>query len=104
MSDKPFNQKELAKDQLKLAKGAAAPRDRRLPLKSVEFRAPVPVPGCSIRVKILESGKAISHSDTGAVCPQLFYDPELRVVMIGKHIVPFDGEMVLYAIRAKAAK
>lgn len=40
----------------------------------------------------------------GAKAPQLFLDPELRVICIGDVLIPFDGSMVESVVRARAAK
>jgi hypothetical protein len=79
-----------------------APRDRRLPLSEIQFLTPQAVPGCPHRARRLVSGETIPQSQTQ--CPQLFFDPELRLLSVGDHLIPVDGGTVDYFVRAKAAK
>lgn len=88
-----------------------APRERRLPLSSVEFRIPVTVPGIPAKVQRAVSGAPFPdhlHLDPSTaatmLCPQLYLDPELRAVVIGEALIPFDGAMVVSITRARAAK
>lgn len=77
-----------------------APRDRKLPLKSVDFNKPEPIEGCPLAVRHYESGKQVDK-EHDAVCPKLFLDPELQVVLIGERHFPMH--LVHFYVRAKAA-
>lgn len=78
-----------------------APRDRRLPLASIVFKLPKEVPGCTLSVRRLAAGEKIPQTDF--VCPPLFFDPELRLLMVGEYLIPVDGGDVSHFTRATAA-
>jgi hypothetical protein len=75
------------------------PRDRILPLSSVEFVKPVSIPGAPYPVKKVVRGE--KFPDSSVDCPRLFIDPELQAIVIeGKH---FPMHLVAQYELAKAA-
>jgi len=77
-------------------------RDRRRPLAFVQFRIPIEVEGVDLAVSRLEPGQPIAIS--GVVCPNVFFDPDLRTIVIGDSHYPMDGGLVRRMSFAKAAK
>lgn len=82
--------------------GSAPPSGRRIPLASVVFRFPIEAEKSIARVPRLTSGCSIA--DSTVVCPQMYLDTDLRVVIVGDKLYPFDGSIVEHVVRAKAAK
>lgn len=84
---------------------AAAPQtlSRRVPLKSIRFRIPVEIPGCSARSSLVEVGRPVPGNDQ-VMGPQCFWDKDDRVLIVGDKVYPFDGALVEHIERARAAK
>lgn len=79
-----------------------APRDRRVPLTAVVFREPTAMPGSSFMFTNFETGMARSAAGVSYTCPQAYFDPDHRTVVIGEREYPM--ERVHYFIRAKMAR
>lgn len=80
---------------------AVAPRDRKLPLKSVRFIRPVAVAGFAHPLSKFERGEAPDRECPDKACPGLFVDPELDAIVIGEEHFPMH--LVSCYVRAKSA-
>lgn len=82
-------------------KPVAAPVDRRLPLKMVQFVHPAPIPGFQSPQTLIIAGGTRLDGGLAKVMPQPFLDPVLHCITIGDTDYPLE-RVVLWK-RAKLA-
>jgi hypothetical protein len=76
-------------------------KDKRVPLKEVAFIAPTKIPGVSVMLTTLEAGvrRVVDGKDWHP--PQMWFDPERRLIKIADAAYPL--ERVHYFIQAPSA-
>lgn len=79
----------------------SSPKDRRIPLRFVQFTRNVPAPGMRSQVSQIETGAYRVDSGVDIQFPQVYLDPLTRTILVGSYEYPL--EMVVFWERAKAA-
>lgn len=74
------------------------------PLSHVRLRTPITFSWCPHGVTSLVAGEPIPNTHPEVKCPALYLDTDLRAVVVGDELIPFDGALVMSARRARAAK
>ncbi len=64
------------------------PKSDRISLSEVIFKVPTAIDGFAVHQRYLV---ADCPRDDGTAIPHLSFDPSLRVVVVGRHMIPVEG-------------